>query len=354
MKKKIVFFLPTLNGGGAERVSINIMRELNVQYYDIHLILVERKGEYLELIPGYVTLHVLQSSKTLYAIMKLRSLIQALKPDILYSTLYRTHIASYVSLLGVDNRPKTIFRMPNSPKLVIQNKEISKTMKVLLDLALKSATKVIAQTPQMKEEIIHYHGVDDEKIDVVINPLDKAHIKRSIEQGDSPFDFRYTNVVASGRLMHQKGYDILILAFKEVYKRNQSFKLFIIGGDYANKQKEYESMVKKLELEGVIEFLGFQKNPYLYYYHSDLFVMSSRWEGLPNTVLENLYLEKPIVATNCIPFMEELIRDGQNGLLVEVENTQMLAESILKYEQIPQRGYLKSFAQEDINARFNL
>ena len=354
MKKRVVFFLPTLNGGGAERVSVNIMRQLDIQIYDIHLILVQKVGEYLELVPKYVEIHNLESKKTLYSILKLRKTIKSLQPDIIYSTLYRSHIVLFFSLFFIRDRYKTIFRMPNSPKLIIQNHEISNTTKWLLDIALKSATRVIAQTPQMREEIAQYHFVKRDKIEVIINPLDREFIEQSIQNSSSPFDTSYINVIASGRLTHQKGYDILIKAFKEVYRSNPRFRLFIIGGDYANERQKYEKLVDELSLNLVVNFLGFQKNPYIYYYHSDLFVMASRWEGLPNTILENLYLEKPIVATNCIPFMKKLIDHGKNGFLVEVENPSMLAKAILEYQSLPKRGNRAMFEQEDINKKFNI
>ncbi|HFU76188.1 MAG TPA: glycosyltransferase [Arcobacter sp.] len=354
MKKKILFFLPTLNGGGAERVSVNLMKQLNRKLFDIYLVLVEETGEYLALIPSDIKVYSLESKKTLYSLFKLRQLIKELQPDIVYSTLYRSHVALFLSLIEIGKRPKTIMRMPNSPKSVIDNKEISRVMKYLLDKALKSSTKVIAQTPDMKEEIAFYHNIKVDKIDILINPLDKAFIDKSIEESINPFNNHYINVVASGRLMYQKGYDILIQAFKKVYERNNNFRLFILGGDYAGEQKKYENMVEALELKGVVNFLGFQKNPYIFYNNANLFVMSSRWEGLPNTILENLYLQKPIVATKCMPFMKNLIEHGQNGFLVEVENSEKLADAILSYEKLSNLGSFSFFNQGDLNSKFNI
>lgn len=354
MKKKIIFFLPTLNGGGAERVTVNILKQLDREKYDIHLVLVTKVGEYLDLIPNDIAIHILNSRKTIYAILKLRKIIRILDADIVYSTLYRTHIVLAMSLLGIKNKPSTILRMPNSPKLVIENNEINLLTQAFLNIALKRATKIVAQTPQMKEEIAFYHKVSLSKIDIIINPLDKKLIDESTKNMINPFNTEYINVLASGRLMYQKGYDFLIESFKNVYRTNSHYRLFIIGGDYANEQKSYESLVERLNLKGIVHFLGFQKNPYLYYKNCDLFVMSSRWEGLPNTILENLYLEKPIVATNCIPFMETLIEDGKNGFLVEVENKSMLANAILAYKELTQLGKRVSFNEENISSQFNI
>ena len=356
IKKKIIFFLQNLNGGGAERVSMNIINLLDKDKYEIHLVLVKKKGAYLNLIPSYVKVYELGFSKTMFSVFKLRKKINELQPDIIYSTLFRTHIAVHFALQGLAYRPKTIFRMQNSPKLVLENKRLPWIQRVFLEKALKHATKVIAQTPQMKEEVVFYHKVMAKKIEVFINPLDTKLIQKSIEGAKNPFDDRYINVVASGRVTYQKGYDILIKAFNKVSIANRNYKLFIIGETKTNKIEECRALVKKYHLEDVVHFLGFQSNPYVYYLHADLFVLSSRWEGLPNVVLESLYLNKPVVGTRCISFMETLIDDGKNGFLVDVEDSETLASKILDFQSLSTQGFgtFKLESTEQINHTFDI
>ena len=226
--------------------------------------------------------------------------------------------------------------MPTSPKLLIEQDGINVIFKFLLDRVLNRATLVVAQTPEMKDEIAFYHNVNREKIGVLINPLDTKFIDKSLKDITNPFvNTKDTiNVVASGRATHAKAYDILISAFQKVYSQNKDFRLFIIGANYEDEQKNYEQLAEKLGIGDVVKFLGFQKNPYRYYYYSDLFVLSSRREGLPNVVLENLYLHKPIVATRCISFMESLIQNGKNGFLVDVEDSHQLANAILNFKKL--------------------
>ena len=87
-KIKIIFFLPNLNGGGAERVTINIIRQLDIEIFDIYLILVDKVGVYIDLIPEYITVHDLHVNKTIFSIFKLRNIIKNIEPDILFSTLF--------------------------------------------------------------------------------------------------------------------------------------------------------------------------------------------------------------------------------------------------------------------------
>jgi glycosyltransferase involved in cell wall biosynthesis len=329
-----MFYLPTLNVGGAERVTVNILRHLDKSKYEIHLVVGWRVGELLSLIPKDVIFHDLKVVRTIHAIWNLRKIIQKVEPLVVYSTLIRTHIALNIALIGKHSHVKTLMRMPTSPKLMLQNKMINSFWRYGLERALKNATMVLAQTPEMKTEIYEYHKISQHKIEIVLNLLDRKFIDASIKNISNPFEKKMVNVVASGSIQHLKGFDILILAFKEVYQADKSFRLFILGSDYQKKQIEYEKLIDELNLNEVIFFLGHKNNPYQYYFYSDLFVLSSRHEGLPNVVLENLYLKKPVIATNCIPFMHTIIKDGDNGLLVEVEDVESLTQSILNYKNI--------------------
>ena len=127
--------------------------------------------------------------------------------------------------------------------------------------------------------------------------------------------------------------------------------LNIIGRD-DGEEKSLLNLRKKLNLEKNVHFLGFQSNPYRFFYFSDLFVLSSRREGLPNAVLENLYLKKPIVATQCIPYLSTLINHGKNGYIVPTENPKSLASAILNFENLTEQGFRKKHQPTNPNIYF--
>ncbi len=332
-KTKILFFLAQMGGGGAERVTINIIRLLDRGLFDIHLVAVSAEGPLLEHIPKDITLHDLNTSKTVFSILKLRKTIINIKPDVVYSTLFRTHQALYLSILGMRNSPKIVMRSPNSPKLLLENKSLGLFSKVLLEIAYARADIIIAQTPEMKDEIVKYHHINEKKVYVFLNPLDTDSIDKKIVNITNPFKTKDINVVAAGRLTKQKGFDVLIKAFKYIVEKDPDFVLHIVGDDQGEKQRLID-LVDHYLLKDNVNFLGHQKNPYQYFFFSDVFVLSSRWEGMPNTVIENLYLKKPVVATKCIPFMNELITNGDNGFLVDVDDSHELAKAILNYRKI--------------------
>jgi len=349
-KIKVVYYIATLEAGGAERVSINMIRQLDKDKFDIYLILVENRGPFLDLVPEYVNLINLNAKKTVYSILKLRKEIEKIKPDIIYSTLFRTHIAIDLALSFFKIKPKIILRSPTSPKILLERGELNWLMKLLIEKAYRNADKILAQTPQMREEISKYHNININKIETFLNPLDTKLIEKKINNSSNPFDKDKINIVSAGRLSSVKGFDILLYAFQLVIKENNNFFLHIIGRDGGEKSK-LEKIAKELSIDNYVKFWGFQDNPYKFFYYSDLFVLSSIREGLPNAVLENLYLKKPIVATRCISFMDKLINNGVNGFLVEVNDYISLSKAILNYKKLNSKSnQILDYTSMDINS----
>jgi len=351
-KIKILFYISTLNAGGAERITVTIMKQLDVKIFDIYLVLVEKTGAFLEYVPKYVKIIDLKKNKTLFSVLALRKTLVEIQPDIVYSTLFRTHIAMDWALVGLKKDIKRIYRSPTSPKALFARKEMGYFMKTMITRAYKNADKILAQTPEMKEEISKYHTINSDKVITFLNPIDKDMIDKKIENSKNPFDKDAINVVAAGRLSDVKGFDILIIAFEKVLKKNSKFFLHIIGRDAGDEEK-LKFLTQKLSIENRVKFWGYQDNPFKFFFFSNLFVLSSRREGLPNAVLENIYIKKPIVATRCIPYMDRLIEDGKSGFLVDVEDIENLAESILNYHQLDVEKYNYMDNLMDVNKFFS-
>jgi len=351
-KIKIIFYISTLNAGGAERISVTIMKQLDVKVFDIYLVLVKKVGDFLEYIPKYVKIIDLKKEKTLFSVVALRKTLVDIQPDIVYSTLFRTHIAMDWALVGLKKDIKRIYRSPTSPKVLFSRNEVGYFMKKMITRAYNNADRILAQTPEMKEEISKYHTVNSNKIITFLNPIDQEMIDKKIENSKNPFDENAINIVAAGRLSDVKGFDTLILAFEKVLKRNSRFFLHIIGRDAGEEQK-LKKLAQKLSVESRVTFWGYQDNPFKFFFFSNLFVLSSRREGLPNAVLENIYIKKPIVATRCIPYMDRLIEDGKSGFLVDVEDSEALAKSILNYSQLDVSQYNYMDKLIDVNKFFS-
>lgn len=330
--KKILFLEHTLNAGGAERVTATIIRSLDQSKFEIHLVIVSKLGELGHLVPENVKIHELEITHTRNALFSLRENLKCIKPDVVYASLPNT--ASLLTFSSYGFQIKKILRYPNLPSRQIKTKDLYGWRRIISRFIYNRSDIIIAQNNEMAEELEQFFKIDKEKIKVIINPVDTKHIDESVENAENPFKNGKINVVASGRMHFQKGFDVLIESFAKVIERNEDFHLHILGRDVDNNKEKLEKRIAELKITNNTTFHSFQKNPYPFYKYCDLFVLSSRWEGLPNVVLECQYLGKPVVATRCIPVIERLINDGKNGFVVDVEDVDGLAQAILKFRQL--------------------
>jgi len=131
--------------------------------------------------------------------------------------------------------------------------------------------------------------------------------------------------LAVGRLTEQKAFDVLIRAFSYVRKNHPAHLLILGEGE---ERPALESLIRQLGLEQDVNLMGFVQNPYPYIVHASLFVLPSKWEGLPTVLVEALYLGTPIIATDCPGGSREILKDGQFGRLVPLDEPLILAKAI--------------------------
>lgn len=333
--KEILFTIPRLTGGGAERIFLNYMRLLDPEIWNISLLLVRKEGVLLNQIPDYVNIFGLNKTRTRFSLFAFIKSINRLDPRLIVSTSNYLNILLLLASFFIKGNPTICLYEPSMPSAQIFNKHFPKYYFWLIKILYKRADYIIAQTEEMREEIIKYFSHPKKDIVVTINPLDESLIQSQLVGKKNPFDQEQINIIVSGRISEEKGQDALVRAFKYVIEKNNLYRLNILGaiGDqkYYDKLKE---IIQDLNLTENIEFLGFKTNPYPYYKYADLLVLPSRWEGLPNVVLEALYLQTPVVVTNCIPYFEKLLKKGINGYIVDVDNSDGLAEAIINYKNL--------------------
>lgn len=326
--RRVVFVLPSLNSGGAERVAINYLRQLELEKYAVTLAVFLKTTDLLPLITDgvqMVDLHTGSTSRSFWALLKL---LRQLKPDVVFTT--HSRIATLLVLIKpFAPKFRHIARMQSTPSLEKKYGAYGASRRKLYSVGFRSADVVIAQTEAMKEDGITSFGLKPDQVRVLPNPVDTIWVDQSLADVSSPFPSGQVGAVASGRLAYPKAFDVLIPAIPSVLDQHPNFVLYILGNDNGE-GKKLEILVKNLGLEANVKFLGFQSNPYRYYAFCDLFILSSRWEGFPNVLLENYYLNTPVVATRCVPVVEELIKDGVNGSLCEPESKEGLASAICR------------------------
>ena len=327
MKKSVLFVLPTAGGGGAERVTISLLRQLDPVRYDLSLLLLSREGQYLSSLPRHVRVLDLGGVRARFAFLPLVRTIRRERPEVVFSTHDYINILCLAASFFVGSNVAFYARHPIMPHASASRDGTSTFHKYLLRLLYPRARRVIAQTHAMRDTMVQVFGLPKEKLEVLINPVDTELIDSKIDGAPNPFDPACVNFVAAGRLVPQKGFDVLLDAFRIVHAREPTARLHILGD--GEERPKLERQIENSGLSQVVLLPGFQDNPYPYFKYADLYVLPSRFEGLPNTVLESLYLGTPCVVTRCIPFMEEIIREPDNGAVVDVEDVETLANKLL-------------------------
>lgn len=194
---------------------------------------------------------------------------------------------------------------------------------------LRHADGIISQTDEMAQEMAQLYNLRLDSITTIVNPVDEELINDKIRTSHE-FPAGKTVYVAVGRVQPQKDYETLIRAFAKVQDVKPSSLLYIVGkddGEYAAEQKE---LVNQLGLQSKVIFTGFQDNPYQYMYGADCYVLSSEYEGLPNTLLEAMYLNLHVVATASVPFIPAQMDRYPKGRCVPVKDVERFAQSMLE------------------------
>ena len=319
-KKKVLFFLPG-GVGGAERMTLTIGGMLPRKEYEVKFVIVGTKTDVLKILPeGYDVIHLKIHNKYCAPITRIMAIMIREKPDFSFSSIMYLNVRVLIAskLLGV----KCIIRNDNYLEVV------SKRTRWELKHTYPFAYRIIAQQEEMADNLIQGLKINQQKLVVRHNPLDTNKIDK-LSLAVSPYpDDDSINYLWIGNFFKTKGQDILVKAFKLVHERNTDAHLYLIGKtppDTSFRNSVYE-YVKQNNLLDYVHFEGFQDNPYKYIRHCDCYVLPSRIEGLPNSLIEAMYLKRPVVATRCIPIISRMIKQGVNGYTTEVENVEQLAE----------------------------
>lgn len=177
----------------------------------------------------------------------------------------------------------------------------------------------------MKNDLIEYFNIKKEKLVKINNPVDFDFINEKLGISIKPETFKddYKNVVAIGNLSSRKGFDNLLKVFTHL--KEEKIKLHIIGE--GRDRESLHQMKTDLNLENVI-FHGQQKNPYQFLKFADLFILSSRYEGFPNVLLEAGACGVYSLANNCPGGINEIIQNKINGEISDIEQHQQFATKV--------------------------
>ena len=324
-KIKILFFL--FGGvGGAERMTINIGKMLPSEQFEVKFVVCGRMTQILQFIPtNYEVIRIPWHNIHVFSRFRMSRVILKEKPDFVFASTMSLNVRliQCAKWCGVKSivRNDSMLRYITSRKFLFQ-----------LSKRYQSAYHVIAQQEEMQQELIKLVGTNDRHIVCLHNPIDINTINQKIkEENPYPQDNSIKYLFVGNFTIH-KAHDVLIEAFRIVHGHNLNAHLYLVGktsSQHSNCQKIVK-MVQRYGLQEYVHFVGEQINPYKWMFHSDCFVLPSRLEGLPNVLLEAMYLKRPVVASVCIPVIDRMVEEGYNGYKVKPEQPVAMAEAMEK------------------------
>lgn len=333
-QKRFALFIPALYGGGAERAMLNLAAGLAEQGHAVDLVLAQAEGAYLAQVPGSVQLVILKTRRlralrTLTSLPALVRYLQRARPDALLSTLHASIVALWARrLAGIP--PRVVISEQNT--FSCRNQQTPRRYSLLMPRLVTAfypwADSIVAVSEGVADDLATATEVPRGRIRVIHNPIVTPNLEAKAK---APLDHAWFKpgeppvILAVGRLTVQKDFCTLIRAFARV-RNTRPARLLILG--QGEEREMLEGLVRQLGLERDVSLPGFVTNPYAFMAHAALFVLSSRWEGLPTVLVEALYCGAPLIATDCPSGPREILRDGQYGRLVPVEDAACLAQTI--------------------------
>lgn len=330
---RLALFIPSLRGGGAERVILNLARGFAQRGMQVDLVLAKAEGRYLSHIPPSVRVVDLDAPRVLSSLPGLVRYFRQERPTILLSAMDHANVVA-LSAKGLSAVPVRVVVSVHNTLSQVAAHATSLRTKLLprcVQLFYPWAQAVVAVSHGVAEDLVRLSALPPSKIHVIYNPVVTPELVARAQEplthpwfapGEPPV------ILGVGRLTAQKDFSTLIRAFSLVRKERPA-RLIILGE--GEDRPHLEALVNELGLEADVALPGFVDNPYNYMNRARVFVLSSRWEGLPTVLIEALAAGAPgIVSTDCPSGPSEILQEGKLGTLVPVGNIQAMATAILR------------------------
>jgi len=331
---KVLFIIPDMSSGGTQRKVIMLLRYLNSKKIYPKLVLFKKEGVHLSELPDDVRIIDLKK-RSRYSffilILKLAKIFRSEKPDKIISFIYYSNIISVLAKIISRISSTLIISEESVPFGYLLNTRMGDVKRALIRFTYRKAQKIICVSKGLREYIIKYCGLPESRVIAIYNPIESEKIyKLSIEEVKHPFFDKKIDgellIISTGRLSIAKRYDILLKVIENVRERKK-VNLIIIGD--GELKKDLIIQRNNLKLNDCVEFIGYQQNPYAWMSKSDLFVMTSQYEGFSYVIVEAMACGVPVISSDC-PFGPiEIIRNNINGNLVPFGDIEKISNNVI-------------------------
>jgi glycosyltransferase involved in cell wall biosynthesis len=342
--RRIVFLINTMWGGGAERIVANLANHFHRTRGWRITILTLHGGPVGYPLDPTIQVRPLRMSRLNTGFLRLLAmplfaaeLAQELRrcaPDAVMSFLVRSNLTLVLSR-WFGNRRRILISERCATDAVYRGETIeSRTMLRLIAAFYPYADRIVAISRGVKDSLVRL-GVPGDKIRVIYNPQNLDSIASSIDRASSrrASGGRPFTIVTAGRLTEQKDYPTLLQAFSHVCHEGLDARLIVLGdGPDAPTLKK---LARRLTVDDRIDWKGWLDDPHPLMAECDAFVMTSRWEGFGNVLVEAMACGLPIISTDCESGPREILADGEYGILVPVGDSRATADAIRRLADDP-------------------
>ena len=328
VSKNLIIFMPFIGGGGVEKNLFLISNYLSKKFGRIILITSSKKfkpkfNNKVKFITPKSSLPdnfnlILKYLICLYILLKF---ILKNKNSLVLSFQANIYCILICKLFNI----KIITRSNSSPSGWYHNF----IKKFIYKKIVSFANLVIVNSFEFKKEMKKEFDINST---CIYNPLNKKEILDKSKKSIKFNFFKRKNdlkIINVGRLVEQKNQIILLRSINYLKKYNINFKVLLIGKGV--EKDKLQNFIEVNNLKKIVKIINFQSNPYPYIKKSDLFILTSKYEGLPNVLLEAAVLKKFIISSNCPTGPKEILSNGKGGFLFEVGNYKDLSNQILKF-----------------------
>lgn len=347
---RIGIVIYSLAGAGAERVSINLAHEFAAAGHQVDFILGQAGGELFDEVPAGASCIVASQPRAGGWRSAIRGYIDQQSPDVLLAMMEGAGVLAIQAAKGSGVPVHAVSHIHFSRHCRHASRWKERwLMPIAARLYFRRAAGVIGVSQGVADDIQHAARLSPKKVSVIYNPiLNTDFYRKAAEPVHHPWfssDREWLTVVTVGRLTAQKDHETLLAAIAQI-NEHQPVRLYVLG--QGDRLQYLQDAAVSFGVDKIVEFAGYNDNPYKYINAADVFALSSKWEGFGNVLVEALACGTQVVSTDCPSGPSEVLANGKFGRLVSVGDKCGLAEAILeqatdKIDPILLRDHLTGF-----------